>query len=199
MGGDFQLEEALVRVVRNIKRCDTIITELLDYARVKSHQPRATVLDTWLTAVLREHPIPESITLNCDLQTDGAIVDIDLEKLRRAIVNVVDNACQAMTDGTCNKSGTPEGELTIATRKQGEQIEIEISDTGSGIPRDILPQVLEPLFSTKSFGTGLGLPIVHQIIERHGGRLEISSEEGRGTQVLLWLQMGNPCRLAGQT
>jgi signal transduction histidine kinase len=71
----------------------------------------------------------------------------------------------------------------------GDRLEITIADTGPGIPAEVLPQVLEPLFSTKSFGTGLGLPTVQQIIEAHGGGLEISSEENRGTTVVLWLPL----------
>jgi signal transduction histidine kinase len=71
----------------------------------------------------------------------------------------------------------------------GDRLEITIADTGPGIPAEVLPQVLEPLFSTKSFGTELGLPTVQQIIEAHGGGLEISSEENRGTTVVLWLPL----------
>ena len=60
-------------------------------------------------------------------------------------------------------------------------------DTGPGIPEDVLPRITEPLFSTKSFGTGLGLPTVQRILEEHGGGVEIDSEPGHGTRVRLWL------------
>ena len=81
------------------------------------------------------------------------------------------------------------GDLTLSTRITDGRMEIAIADTGPGIPAEMLPQVLEPLFSTKSFGTGLGLPTVQQIMEAHGGGLEISSEEYRGTTVVLWLPL----------
>ncbi len=85
---------------------------------------------------------------------------------------------------------TATAELTVATRVTGERIEIDISDTGPGIPEDDLPQVREPLFSTKAFGTGLGLPTVQNIMEAHDGGLEITSRVGRGTRVILWLPPG---------
>ena len=65
--------------------------------------------------------------------------------------------------------------------------EIVVEDTGAGIPPDVLPKVFEPLFSTKSFGTGLGLPTVKQIVEQHGGTIEIASEVGKGTRVTVRL------------
>ena len=62
-----------------------------------------------------------------------------------------------------------------------------VADTGGGIPADVLPKVFEPLFSTKSFGTGLGLPMVKQIVEQHGGTITIASEAGKGTRVTVRL------------
>ncbi len=187
---DDRFARSVERIDRSITRCDKIITELLDFARAKGLQPRPTALDTWLSVVLKEQHIPEGITVKTNLQTDGAVVHIDPEELRRAMINVVDNACQAMVDGNGENGATAEGELTVASRLNGERVEIEFTDTGPGISEDILPKILEPLFSTKSFGTGLGLPTVQRIMEEHGGGLEVSSEEGRGTQVVLWLP---PC------
>ncbi|HEX4192585.1 MAG TPA: ATP-binding protein, partial [Stellaceae bacterium] len=67
-------------------------------------------------------------------------------------------------------------------------IEIAVADTGAGIPPDVLPKVFEPLFSTKSFGTGLGLPMVKQIVEQHGGTITITSEARKGTRVTVRLK-----------
>lgn len=190
---DFQ-ERAFQRVDRNIMRCDNIITELLDYARATGLQPQETDLDSWLASVVGEQQIPAGITVKYDLQNQDAVACIDPDRLRRAVINVVDNACQAMT----GPEGESTGELTVATRRIGERFEIAFGDTGTGIPADILPQVLEPLFSTRSFGTGLGLPTVQRILEEHNGGMEISSEAEQGTRVLLWLPpcTGDPGDLA---
>jgi signal transduction histidine kinase len=64
---------------------------------------------------------------------------------------------------------------------------VEVEDAGAGIPADVLPRIFEPLFSTKSFGTGLGLPTAKQIVEQHGGELRIDSEVGRGTRATVFL------------
>ena len=112
----------------------------------------------------------------------------DLEEM---LGNLVDNACQAMAiDG--DRDGTGDGagdgkQLTVATRRTDGRIEIDVADTGPGIPEDDLTKVLEPLFTTKPCGTGLGLAIVQRIMERHGGGLEITSEKRRGTRARLWL------------
>lgn len=189
------LDRALGRVKRNIKRCDGLISELLDVTRAKALQPEPTAVDAWLSDLLEEQPIPEHITLNTDLDAAGAAVTFDREQVRRAVINLVDNACQAMAiDGDRDRTGDGAGngagngkQLTVATRRPDGRIEIEVADTGPGIPEDDLTEVLEPLFTTKPFGTGLGLTIVQRIMERHRGGLEITSEKRRGTRVRLWL------------
>ena len=127
------------------------------------------------------------MTLRRDLEAGGPPIRFDPEALRRAVINVIDNACQAMTHGHDDTGTEGNGRLLVTTRVADGRIEIEIADTGPGIPEDALAKVLEPLYSTKPFGTGLGLPTVQRIMEDHGGGLEVDSEEGRGTRVTLWL------------
>ncbi len=189
------LDRALGRAKRNIERCDDLISELLDFTRTKILQPEPTVVDAWLSDLLDEQQIPDHITLNADLDAEGAAVVFDREQVRRAVINLVDNACQAMViDGDGDNTGNGSGngkQLTVATRRTNGRIEIEVADTGPGIPEDDLTKVLEPLFNTKSGGTGLGLAIVQRIMDRHSGGLEITSEKHRGTRVRLWLPAGH--------
>ena len=77
--------------------------------------------------------------------------------------------------------------MTVETRIEEESLKIEITDTGHGLNHDQLKKVFEPLFSTKSFGVGLGLSIAGQIMQQHGGGIGIESVPGSGTTVTLWL------------
>ena len=181
------IEAAIGRLRRAVIRCDTIITELLDFARAKGHQPGPVELDSWLSRLLDEQRIPEHVSLVRDLQTGAAIVQFDAESLRRAVINIVENACHAMTDANGGRDEATGHRLTIESRLAGGQVEIIVSDTGPGIPEDELPLIMEPLYSTKSFGTGLGLPTVQRILEEHGGGIRIDSEAGCGTRVSLYL------------
>ena len=188
-----RVERALKLAERNIVRCDAIITELLDYTRDQVLQKSPTQIDTWLDRMLDEaldqHTIPESITLVRELHADAEAM-IDGERFRRVIINVVDNAVDAMRE----KGPFEErNRLTVSTQITDSRLEIGISDTGCGIPDEVMNRVFEPLFSTKSFGVGLGLSIVKSIMEQHDGGVEISSQVGKGSTVTLWLPISKYC------
>jgi signal transduction histidine kinase len=121
-----------------------------------------------------------------DLGAPGVVAAFDPDRLRRVVVNLVENAAQSRADSEREKR---ELEISVATRRLGESIEIVVSDNGAGIAPDVLPRIFEPLFSTKSFGTGLGLPTVKQIVEQHGGEIELSSELGVGTRARVRLPL----------
>jgi signal transduction histidine kinase len=181
-----RVEPALQRSERNITRCDNIITELLDYTRMHELELQPLYLDEWLQRVLAEQTIPEGITLSVDL-VKGVEILLDPERFRRVIVNLVDNACQAMQE--TSRPDQPEQILRIQSEIVDSRLKISISDTGPGIPPEVMPHIFEPLYSTKSFGVGLGLPVVEGVIQQHGGKIEINSEVGTGTQVTVWLPL----------
>ena len=113
----------------------------------------------------------------------GAEALIDTELFQCVINNLVVNAGQAMTDGP----SAGEGKITVATRATGDRLELSVTDEGPGIPADVLPKIFEPLFSTKGFGVGVGLPTVKRIMEQHDGGFTVDSEPGKGTTVTVWL------------
>ena len=97
--------------------------------------------------------------------------------LRRAVLNVVQNAIEAMPQG---------GTLTLAVYAHGDrQVQVRIRDSGSGIPAEQVPRIFEPLYTTKPGGTGLGLYIVREILIAHGGQVVVESVEGQGTTFTL--------------
>jgi signal transduction histidine kinase len=122
----------------------------------------------------------------------AATVLADPERLRQALVNVVANALQAM-----DEKGAGEQRLEIRTRRQDNRCEIEVSDSGCGIPEQIRERIFEPLFSTKSFGVGLGVPIIRNIMTDHGGGVVYQSKLGEGTTVTLWLPLDAPGKAPG--
>jgi PAS domain S-box-containing protein len=176
----FGLERPISRVERSVARCDRIINDLLDYTRVKELRLSELAPDPWINEVLGEQRLPAGIELEQRLGAD-CMVSIDPERMRRVLINLVDNAAQAMPEDERARR------ITVSTALDGDFFELVIADTGGGIAADVLPKVFEPLFSTKSFGTGLGLPMVKQIVEQHGGTIAIASEIGKGTQVTVRL------------
>jgi signal transduction histidine kinase len=127
----------------------------------------------------------------------GAVLEFDKERLRRSVLNVISNACQAMVEsakgeGLSESDRRPNGRLRVGTRIAEERAEIVVNDSGGGIPVEELGRVFQPLYSTKGFGVGLGLTIVKRIMERHGGGVEIESSPQAGTTVILWLPIKRP-------
>ncbi len=165
---------------RNIVRCDNIISELLDFTRKKEVKLKQVNIDKWLGELLDELEIPNSIELFRKFDVERE-VHFGKEHLRRAVINIVDNAIHSMQEQERQKR------LTVSTQINGDNVEILFRDTGEGIPEENLGKIFEPLFSSKSFGVGLGLPIVRQIMEQHHGGIEISSELDSGTDVTLWV------------
>jgi two-component system NtrC family sensor kinase len=169
-------------VERETERCSAIVRNLLDFAR---ERPLA-LKDTNVQAVLEEalqllaNQIQiQGVTLERRL---GPLppVDGDFGQLRQAFVNVVMNACEAMPRG---------GRLAVETAlvEDGRWVEVAFQDSGPGIPPDHLSKIFDPFFTTKERGTGLGLSVVYGIVERHGGKVEIGTELGKGTRVMLRL------------
>ena len=179
-----KLINAIQRVVRNVERCDHIIDELLDFTRSSTLSIEALPIESWLKRLLEEQQFADDITLNLQFHCNDCHVEIDEGKLQRAIINIVDNACQAMRE-------QPEKthQLKIAVDPSDDQVKITISDNGPGIKAEVMPKIFEPLFSTKGFGTGLGMPTVKQIIDQHNGDIRINSTLGDGTDVIIKLPL----------
>lgn len=187
------LTRPLARIERGIARCDRIVTDLLDYARSRELQRTSVVLDEWLGDVLDEQKLPENVVLARAFATAGTVLIVDPDRLRRVVVNLVENAAHAL--GELEGDGR-ERKIEASTRALAGHVEITIADTGPGIAPDILPRIFEPLFSTKSFGSGLGLPTVKQIVEQHGGLIEIISQFGSGTRAIVRLPLARTQEIA---
>ena len=138
-----------------------------------------TGVDDWLAETLARHPLPAGVVCLRDFRYGGDAM-IDRDRLRQAVVNLVDNAAQALTDPGWRPPESHERSITIRTETAGLFVRIAVIDTGPGIDASTRVKIFEPLFTTKGFGVGLGLPTARQLVEQHGGTLTVESEPGHG-------------------
>lgn len=169
-------------------RLNRLVTDLLRFARpVSVKRSPVSLLElanrSRSSAMLDGHQIVVQMDDDPDLQT----VWVDPSLFRLVFDNLVENACQAMKLGGTVQIMVHRGQL------RGEPaVRIEISDSGQGMEQGVRERALDPFFTTRPSGTGLGLPIVHRIIEAHGGEIQLESAEGQGTTVTLLLPLGPP-------
>ena len=102
----------------------------------------------------------------------------------QAIANLVENACQAME---AEEGRSETSHVRITARCTNEVLELQVLDNGPGIPQEVMPNLFEPLYSTRSFGIGLGLPLVKQIVEEHGGAIHVRSVPNSETTMTIRL------------
>ncbi len=188
------VEPQLQRINNGVIRCDNIITQLLDFSRSKAVKAEPTVLDVWLEKLIQsEAPkLPELISIECYFGLGDKIVDLEPGRFERAIINLLSNASEALVgkgdDPKLRYTDTPV--IIVRTKLTARGAEISVTDNGPGISAENIMKIREPLFTTKNFGTGLGIPAVEQILEQHGGGLDIESVEGQGATFILWLPTG---------
>src|SRR5713101_1466137 len=174
---DADMKEAvgLVTAIRDqVTALDALTEEYLAFARFpRPHFEEESVnhLVQELADFVRPVASRQGLTLRVEVDPNVPMMEIDRGLLRQAVWNLVKNGLEALSSG---------GELTIASRFDGERVEIAVSDTGEGIPDDVGPQLFEQFFTTKPQGTGLGLSITRQIAEEHGGELRWANRAGRG-------------------
>jgi signal transduction histidine kinase len=185
------VEAQLDRIEVGVSRCDNIISQLLDFSRTQPLSTEEKDLNIWLQDLLAEEAakLHEDITVRCVLSAPQMFAEIDSERLRRGVINLLTNAADAMISKTGIKLVGPahSPEIIIELQRSSRGVELVVRDNGPGIPADVMSKISEPLFTTKSFGTGLGLAAVRKVAELHGGGLEISSVHGMGASFTIWL------------
>jgi len=163
---------------REVTTSNRIITELLDFARVPDSRPVATSLNQIVADYLEQNGAPDGVERVLRLTSESSDLRADPHQLKLILGNLVRNAEQALADGG--------GQLTVETcRRADGSLELTVSDTGGGIPRQDFERIFEPLYTTKAKGFGLGLPIVKQLTVLNGGDVELESEVGRGSRFRL--------------
>ena len=166
-------------IYTEVNRLSALVGRFLDFARPSQLELHAEdlsqVMDRSLKAVAQQGA-STLVEVHCDYQAGLPPVMIDPELCEQAFTNLIVNACEAMGDHG--------GELWIrihrAGKSEGEQVAVEIEDSGPGVAPELKEQIFNPFFTTKKTGVGLGLAIVSKIVDAHGGRLTLASRPGGG-------------------
>lgn len=182
------------RAERNINRCTGIIDDLLEYAQIRTLDCQATELDRLVRETVAEYDPPDDIALDLDLGLGDRTVMVDPEQIRRILLNFIDNSCQSIATRFELPEGVAEGRIEIRTSPVDDAVELSVSDNGIGVPPELTEKIFEPLFSTKPFGVGLGLPNAQNIVTGHGGQIALDSEPGRGARITVRLPNGGESR-----
>src|SRR5437773_6398481 len=176
-------------IVEQVDRLDLRIAHLLQFSRPAPFHPLRESVRTLVEGalsgfaeLLRERGIELVLSVAETLRE----IRVDPMRLEQALTEIISNALDAMPEG---------GQLTIGARADGQGradgVALEITDSGPGIPAEILPNLCEPFFTTRPEGTGLGLAIAKRYVEETGGRLDIASQIGHGTTVRIWLPVAS--------
>lgn len=167
--------DVLGDVHAEIRQIQSILSDLLAYARPRPPQfHRADLNVTIEQAVLlaRQQVRSRPVEIRFAPSPGVAAVVHDPVQIQQVALNLLLNAIQALPEA---------GRIEIRLENRGDFALIRVADTGRGIPRDLLPKIFRPFFTTRKEGTGLGLPLARGIVELHGGRIEVTSEPGKGT------------------
>jgi len=192
-GKGIDVDAQLLRINAGITRCDDTITQLLDFSRSRELTCEDVDLDHWLAKLVEEEAerLPEQVTITCLLGLGAQKVPMDPSRLQRAVYNLINNASEAMVGKPGNplKNPTADPRITVTTELRTDMAAIIISDNGPGMTPEVVAKVREPMFTTKNFGTGLGIPAVEQIMAQHGGHLDIASTPGEGSRFSMLLPL----------
>lgn len=183
-----QTREGLATIITQVERITKIMNQLLSFARKRPVERRdmdlkPVVLD--ILDVLKERLLKHGISVQTSFASAVSRVFADQDQIAQVLLNLVINAIHAMPKG---------GRLDVKLTTANPWVTLSITDTGCGIPEEHLPKIFSPFFTTKgvSEGTGLGLTVVHGIIQEHEGKIEVQSEEGKGTVFTVSLPVYDP-------
>lgn len=181
-----QVKDNLDLIVSETGRCAKIVRGLLEFARESIPEKRPDSINRVIEHTLElvsQQAIFQDIDISCNCDDELPDLEIDADQVQQVFFNMFINAGQAMPNG---------GALSIETRllKEDHEVRVTVCDTGSGICQENLERIFDPFFSTKAQkGFGLGLSVSYGIIRNHGGRVDVESEEGKGTCFTIYLPL----------
>ena len=166
------------------ERIAKLLSDLLAFARPSTPQPETLLLNTLLDSCLdmvRFTAQRQRVEITCRFPSPSPALWADPSLIKQLFLNLLLNALQAMPTG---------GKMTLSVEAlEGKSVRVTLEDTGEGIPEESLERVFDPFFTLKKGGTGLGLSICYTIARKHEGNIEIRSQQGKGTSVIVTLPL----------
>ncbi len=193
------IKKSLETILKESKHAANLVQQILDFSRRSPIETSPVDLGPFIKETVRvlQRTIPESISLSLETDPEEYIVDCDPTRIQQVLMNLVVNARDAMPKGgtlriKLSSLQVEEGEdPPVVGMTPGDWLYISVSDTGTGIPQEVLPHIFEPFFTTKDTGkgTGLGLAQVYGIVKQHNGQVSVDTEVGKGTTFRVYLPL----------
>ena len=181
-------QQDLERIIRDAQRCTDTVQELLKFSRQTTNEMHLQDVNQLLSETLilvKDQTLFHNIEIKKNFQNNLPLVPVDIQQIKHVFMNIILNAADAMEG---------QGVLSLFTSHEkplSDRVCIKISDTGHGIPDDVLIKIFDPFFTTKEQGkgTGLGLSMAYRIVEDHGGKMSAESKTGEGTSFFIELML----------
>jgi PAS domain S-box-containing protein len=174
--------EMLEAIENGVRYADRIVSDLTEYSQDLRLELSETTPKSLIREAIQQVKIPKNIIVS-DSTSDDPKVRVDRAKIKRIFINLIENAIDAMATG---------GKLEISSIRSNSHLEVKFTDTGQGIPENVLRELWKPLITTKPKGMGLGLAICKRIAEAHSGSISVESRIGEGTTFTLELPINPP-------
>lgn len=188
------VSESAALIDREVATLKTLVDEFSAFARFPSSKPSPSDLNAVVKDALNVFDGRLSgINVHRDLASDLPLLQIDPEQMKRVVVNLVDNAAEAL-----GESSSREIWIRTALNAENEAVELEVADSGPGIPPEIFERLFLPYFSTKRRGTGLGLAIVNRIVSEHNGTIRVEDNHPTGAKFVIELPVDRAAALNGE-
>jgi len=177
--GDEKIREYLQIIRSEVGNAEKTVSDLLNLSRSKPAEGQRVVLSEVVLRVLERYEVPQGVEVEVDVPKGLAEVFVEPHHVEHVLMNLVANGCQAMEEGG--------GVLGVSAEEVEGGVELRVTDSGCGIRGEDIGKVFEPLYTTKARGIGLGLAVSKNLVEVNGGRIEVESEEGRGSTFRVFL------------
>ncbi|MBX7148524.1 hypothetical protein K1X76_05515 [bacterium] len=191
--GNEELQEYTRIILDEVTRVDRLMVDLLHFTKPKKYKKKSVNINRILhdLALIQKTHLPKSVTLLEEFDPSLPEINADPEALSQVFLNLVKNAVESLNGHgrVVLRSRFVTNYLLKKGNKKRQVLSVDVEDTGCGIDSEALKQIFVPFYTSKDFGTGLGLPVCHQIIEEHEGDIQVHSTKGKGSRFTVYLPL----------